>query len=536
MTRTPTPGSDGPGYAAAGGPDERASRASALALTALLGVLLMVRGTIANSPGLWIDEGFSLAHARGSFAQLWTEGWRLESSPPLYYSLLRAWTGLVGQSEVAARLLSVLLTGVSALFVHRAARVLAGPIAAGVAVLTWMLPALAFEYSIEIRPYALLMVFVAGSVFALARVLVAHRERRIGTASAALRAVAPVVLAGTAAFYTHTTAFACLVGLAAAALYHGWRTRAGAGFFAVWLGGCGALALLCAPHVVVALGVLDSNRAGLAWIPSSFDPRHLLLVGRHLVLGQIYWNTLLLTLLAAAVYVGLAVLAWRCRARTEVIAIGVVLPVVGFLALWVAGMSQPILMARTVLWLWVPLAVLVGCAAADLDWRRPVPRAAAVAAVLLAAATTVGYLEDRPHQRPWHAALVALEARIQPGDGVLLLDSEVGCVLDRYAGPALRAAPRARLHLGRFQRFWSGQRLNLGCNDLPLVGASAIGHLNGSADWVLTGDERQRNDLARLLEHERGRLEVVDRIVIGRYPAATRIVDLSRQPPGSSPR
>jgi hypothetical protein len=68
------------------------------------------------------------------------------------------------------------------------------------------------------------------------------------------------------------------------------------------------------------------------------------------------------------------------------------------------------------------------------------------------------------------------------------------------------------------------------------VGASAIGHLNGSADWVLTGDERQRNDLARLLEHERGRLEVVDRIVIGRYPAATRIVDLSRQPPGSSPR
>lgn len=505
-------------------------------MTAVIGALLVLRGAVAGSPGLWIDEGFSLAHARSPFVQLWTEGWRLESSPPVYYTLLWMWTGLVGHSEVAARLLSVLLTGVGALFVHRAARVLAGPTAAALAVVAWMLPALAFEYSIEIRPYALLMVFVAGAVFALARALVAHRERRIADATAALRAVAPVVLAGTAAFYTHTTAFACLVGLAAAALYHGWRTRAGAGFFAAWLGGCVALALLCAPHVVVALGVLDSNRAGLAWIPSSFDPRHLAMVGRHLVLGQIYWDTLLMTLLAAVVYVGLAALAWRCRARSEVVAIGVVLPLVGFVALWVAGMSQPILMARTVLWLWVPFAVLAGCAAAGLDWRRPAPRAAAVAAVLLAAATTAGYLEDRPHQRPWHAALVELEARIKPGDGVLLLDSEVGCVLDRYAGPALNAAPQARLHLGRFQTFWSGQRLNLGCNDLPLVGASAIGHLNGAADWVLTGDERQRNDLERLLARERGRLEVLDRIVIGRYPTATRIVDLSRRPPGSTPR
>lgn len=536
MTRAPTPGPGGPGIASGAAVDERSGRARTILAAGVVGVLLVLRGVLADQPALWIDEGFSLYHARGPLGHLWTDGWRLESSPPTYYSVLRAWSVLAGDSETAARLLSLLLTAVAALFVHRAARVLAGPTAAAVAVVVWMLPALAFEYSLEIRPYALLMVFVAGAVSALAHALVAHRERRIGDARAAVRAVAPVVLAGAAAFYTHTTAFACLAGLAAAALYHGWRTRAGAGFFAAWLGGCVALALLCAPHVVVALGVLDSNRAGLAWIPSSFDPRHLALVARHLVLGQIYWSTPLMLALAAAVYAGLAVLAWRCRERTEVIAIGAVLPVVGFLALWFAGASQPILMARTVLWLWVPLAVLVGCAAAGLDWRRPAPWAAAVAVVLLAGASTTGYLQDRPHQRPWHAALVELESRIKPGDGVLLLDSEVGCVVDRYAGPALREAPRARLHLGQFQRFWSGQRLNLGCNDLPLVGASAIGHLNGSADWVLTGDERQRNDLERLLAHERGRLEVVERIVIGRYPTATRIVDLRRRPAGSSPR
>lgn len=536
MKRALSPDPDGRGFASGGAVRASAGTTAVAALTAAVGVLLMLRVVLAGMPSMWIDEGFSLYHARSALAHLWTEGWRLESSPPMYYTALWAWTRVFGDTEAAARLLSVLLTALAALFVHRAARALAGREAGAIAAFAWLLPALAFEYSVEIRPYALLVVFVAGATSALAHALAAHRDRRIGDARAAVRAVAPVVLAGAAAFYTHTTSFAFLAGLAAAAFYHGWRTRAGPGYFKACIGGCVALALLCAPHAMVALGVLGSNRAGLAWIPSSFDLRHLAMVARHLVLGQIYWNVVLATLLAALVYAGLAAAAWRMRVRSEVVAIGAVLPLAGFGVLWLAGASQPILMSRTVLWAWVPLAVLVGCAAAALDWRRAAPRAGAAAVLALSAATTAGYLADRPYQRPWRAALVELESRIKPGDGVLLLDSEVGCLVDRYAGPSLRAAPRARLHLGQFQRFWSGQRLNLGCNDLPLVGASAVGRLNGGADWVLTGDERQRNDLERLLERERGRLRAIERIVIGRHPAATRIIDVSAAPGRPSPR
>lgn len=527
---------DGHGFSPGGVVSGRAGSVAVVALGAAIGVMLMLRVVVAGVPSLWIDEGFSLYHARSALGQLWTEGWRLESSPPLYYTLLWAWTRLAGDSEPAARLLSVLLTAVSALYVHNAARVLAGRMAGAIAAFVWLLPALAFEYAVEIRPYPLLLVFVAGATAALARALVAHRDRRLGDTRAVVRAVAPVVLAGAAAFYTHTTSFAFLVGLAVAALYHGWRTRAGPGFVKAWVGACVALALLCAPQAFVALGVLGSNRAGLAWIPSSFDLQHLSMVVRHLVLGQIYWNGALTTLLALGVYAALAAAAWRVRAHAEVVAVGAVLPLVGFFAVWLAGLSQPILMSRTVLWTWVPLAVLAGCAAAGLDWRRSAPRVGLAAAVLLSAATTAGYLADRPYQRPWRAALLELESRIKPGDGVLLLDSEVGCLVDRYAGPTLRAAPRARLHLGQFQRFWSGQRLNLGCNDLPLVGASAVGRLNGGADWVLTGDERQRNDLDRLLERERGRLRAIERIIIGRYPAATRIVDVTAGSVRPAPR
>ncbi|MFZ4761179.1 MAG: glycosyltransferase family 39 protein, partial [Burkholderiaceae bacterium] len=117
--------------------------------------LLALRVPVAAQPAMWIDEAFSLYHAHGSFAHLWTEGWRLESSPPLYYSVLWAWIRLVGDGEFAARLLSLALSAGSTAFVYAAARTLAGRVAAAVAALTWLLPALAFEYSIEIRPYAL---------------------------------------------------------------------------------------------------------------------------------------------------------------------------------------------------------------------------------------------------------------------------------------------------------------------------------------------------------------------------------------------
>ena len=502
-------------------------------LPALIVGLFVLRAAVASWPGLWIDEVFSLEHARAPIARLWTEGWRLESSPPLYYTALWAWIRLSGDSETAARLLSLALTVVSTLLVQRAAATLAGRAAGQVAAACWLLPALAFEYSLEIRPYALKAVWIAAATAALARALVGHRAGRIIGAGGAIRAIAPIALAGAAAFYTHTTAFAALVGLAAASAFYGWRMRAGAGFAKAWLAGCAALGLLCLPQLAMALGVLAGNRAGLAWIPSSFDPGAVSWVARQFVLGQISGPMPVTVGLGMAVYAGLAAAAWRVRDRVEVLAVGVVLPVVGGFAVWIAGVGQAILMPRTLLWAWVPLAVLVGCAAVRLDWRRTAPRVLATAVLLLSGATLAAWLAQRDVQRPWRTALLELETRIRPGDRVLMLDPEIGCLVERYAGPAVRAAQRARLSLGEHQTFWSGQRIDLGCNALPVVTADGVGARPGAADWLLTGDARQRADAAGLVAREGDRLRARAGIAVGGVQAAVSLVGVGSTRPES---
>jgi hypothetical protein len=109
-------------------PDPAAARDPVVfALLAACAALLLARVQLAAVPALWIDETFSLHHACESLARLWTEGCRLESSPPLHYTVPWAWTRLVGDGEFTARLLSVALTAAALPFVHRAARTLGGP-------------------------------------------------------------------------------------------------------------------------------------------------------------------------------------------------------------------------------------------------------------------------------------------------------------------------------------------------------------------------------------------------------------------------
>jgi hypothetical protein len=483
--------------------------------------LLALRVPVAAQPAMWIDEAFSLYHAHGAFAHLWTEGWRLESSPPLYYSVLWAWIRLVGDGEFAARLLSLALSAGSTAFVYAAARTLAGRVAGAVAALTWLLPALAFEYSIEIRPYALQHLCIAAALYAFARALVDARGGRLRDARAGIEALAPIVLAATASFYTHTTSFAFVAGLAASAALYGLATRAGRGYLLGWAAACTVTAVLCLPQAFVALDVAESNRAGLAWMPPTYDVVQQSRLWRWFALGQVSWSFGLSVPTALAVHAAFAVAAWRMRARPAVLAIGVGVSVLGLGAMMIAGALQSVLLPRTVLWLWLPLAVLVGCAAARVE--RPGVRSALVALGFVAvfAATTIEYLDERDSQRPWVGVLAELGERIVPGDRIVMLDPEIGCLLDRYAAGPLREAPRGRLELGEAQRFRSGQRLDIGCNRLPEVGPASLEP--PAATWVLTADTLQRADLdAALANGSNGGL-VSDTILRGGRVFATRI-------------
>jgi mannosyltransferase len=478
-------------------------RLPALAVPVLLCVaLLALRVPVAATPAMWIDEAFSLHHAQRSIGHLWAEGWRLESSPPLYYSVLWAWVRVFGDGEFGARLLSLVLYAGTAAFVYGAARTLGGRAAGAVAAPLSLMPALIFEYSIEIRPYALQHLFIAAAFFAWARVLVEVRHGRLHGPQAVARALAPVVLAATASFYTHTTSFAFIAGLAgSAALYglatRGLATRAGRSHAIAWAAACAVTAVACLPQALAALGVAQSNRAGLAWMPPTFDLVLQSRLWRSFALGHATWNFMLSIPAALAVFGAFALAAWRMRSRPEVLAIGVGVPLIGVTMMLIAGVMQSVLLPRTVSWLWLPLAILVGCAAAGLDRRAVWPRVAALGFAALFAATSFEYVREREAQRPWVGVLAELGDRIGAGERIVMLDPEVGCLLTRYASGRLRDAPRGRLELGEAQQFRSGQRLDIGCNRLPELGPESLAP--PASTWVLTGDSLQRSDLDRVL-------------------------------------
>ena len=61
-----------------------------------------------GADGLWKNELFSLVWIRNSYSYLMTNGLLLETNPPFYYVVLKAWVGLFGSSETALRMPSAL--------------------------------------------------------------------------------------------------------------------------------------------------------------------------------------------------------------------------------------------------------------------------------------------------------------------------------------------------------------------------------------------------------------------------------------------
>lgn len=505
-----------------------ASRAQRWLLTAAA-VLLLLRLPLAAMPALWIDEAFSLYHARMPFAQLWGDGWWLESSPPFYYTVLWVWLRVVADSEVSARLLSLLLTVAAAGFLYRAGRVLGGPKAGAASVLVWLLPALGLEFSLEIRPYALQQLWIAIALWSFVSLVAAQPQQRApgNTSGAGLR-MSWLLFASVATFYTHTTSLAFLGGLAAAGVYVGWARGAGWSYWRAYLALTLAAAILSVPQVIAAAGVLASNRAGLAWIPSSLEPGEALQVLRQWALGMQWWSLRISGPLSALILALLAASVWQQRGRIELVAIGMVMTAVATTLLVIAGTVQSVLLPRTALWLWMPLALVVGCAAASMHWNNGIWRrllAAGFAAILLA--SCVLYVRARPAERSWYHTMAAMEERVQPGERLLFIDPEIACVLDQYAGKKLAALPRLQLDLGREQRFRSGQRLNINCNHLSVIDASGVASDGILADWIFQDGVQQRADFANMLQRANSALKTTETARRAGPTQATRVVKVN---------
>ncbi|MBV8912112.1 MAG: glycosyltransferase family 39 protein, partial [Acetobacteraceae bacterium] len=82
-------------------------RAGGLVLGAVLLLAAALRSHHLGSASLWTDELFTRFYAHTGLGFLWTEGLRLEPTPPLYYTLILLWERLAGESAWALRLPSL---------------------------------------------------------------------------------------------------------------------------------------------------------------------------------------------------------------------------------------------------------------------------------------------------------------------------------------------------------------------------------------------------------------------------------------------
>ena len=74
---------------------------------------------------LWLDEAYSAWFAKKSLNYIWTVGPSFEVTPPLYLTLLHIWI-LLGDSETALRLLSVLISVLTVPLVYGLGRTIGG--------------------------------------------------------------------------------------------------------------------------------------------------------------------------------------------------------------------------------------------------------------------------------------------------------------------------------------------------------------------------------------------------------------------------
>jgi hypothetical protein len=373
-----------------------------------LGIAAAVR--IATSDySLWFDDLASLFYAAQPLDRLWS-GWMVrETTPPLYYALLRGWCDLFGWGADVARVPSILasLAGIGIVY-WGVRRQYGAHSAAGAALLLALSPQQLF-FAHQVRAYIFLFAAIAASYFGILSVV------RSNT-----RTLAPwgIYVAGAVAgIYLHTTACLWPVAASLALILCDRRFVPFIGSRWLELAAANVLVLVAASWSLAIVWLQMTILAGnIGWIsPPDLTQLPVFLLRATFLDWEPTGVRLLAPALIAALAIGYLVRTWK-DPRSSFTFYCFVLSVTAFVAV---SLKQPILIDRTVLWLSVfPLAL----AAAGLTDRRvcTIYRLGfVVVGFLLAAATvsTIPHLEREDWRLPVRTA-----ARHR--DAVVIVDGE----------------------------------------------------------------------------------------------------------------
>jgi len=412
----------------------------------LFGDVLRLHGYTRHD--LWLDEANSVAIARHAFSEIPALLAR-DSSPPIYYWLLHLWIQVMGESEAAVRLPSVILGAIviaaTAVLAHR----LAGERAAVAAAWLIAVTPMAVQFSQQARMYMLLPLF---AIVATERFLVYQRDGAIG-------ALVAHALALVACFYTHNWGLLLFPGfVVAAALAPRARWRA-------W----GVAAALALVSYVPWIPVLRQQIAGSSYrfIQVLGESRVYLLPLETLWLfasgvgnpGEKPGSLMpdFAGFLGAGIWVAVAATALVLRPVLKPAAFQVLAPALAPLCLaaaWQAIGSRPIyfLGRYEIMVLPLVIAVVVSGAVLLFPWRWATALMAAWAVVLAALSWNYTSAVRRTYPEPIMARTLAPVLR--PGDRVVftgLFRATTEYYLRRAAAPPYEGAsfpPDVADHLG----------------------------------------------------------------------------------------
>jgi len=140
-------------------------------LTALISL------SIGLAQSVWFDEAYSIMLAKQQAGEL-LRLTGLDTHPPLYYLLLKAWAGLFGWSELALRSLSVLAAGGAVVMAGLLVKRLFGVRAALIALPFVVLAPFLLRYGFEVRMYSLASLIGIAATYSLVSALSAHGRKQ----------------------------------------------------------------------------------------------------------------------------------------------------------------------------------------------------------------------------------------------------------------------------------------------------------------------------------------------------------------------
>lgn len=142
----------------------------------LFACLFVVLCCINLRSSIWFDESYSAYLVRGDFGQIWSETAQ-DVHPPLFYFLLKIWSGIFGTTDFAMRFMSVFFGAVSIILAFHLLRRWFGLKVATIATALLSLSPFLIRYGQEMRMYTLIFAIVIGATYALDLALETQKKR-----------------------------------------------------------------------------------------------------------------------------------------------------------------------------------------------------------------------------------------------------------------------------------------------------------------------------------------------------------------------